>query len=118
MKIPFLIRFLSITTLIFSIASLNAQNTSDAVRLSLPGFSLNARSLGMGNAFTGVANDYSATYWNPAGIGMIENSEMTFSLSHNIANDNSTYLGNSLPYENTSSSLDNVGFIFPFPTTQ
>jgi hypothetical protein len=98
--------------------SLFAQNTSDALRLSLPGFSLNARSLGMGNAFTGVANDFSATYWNPAGIGMIENSEMTFSLSHTTTKDNSTYLENSTFYDNTSTNLDNVGFIFPFPTTQ
>ncbi len=32
-----------------------------------------ARALGMGNAFTGFADDISAVYWNPAGIDQLEN---------------------------------------------
>ncbi|MCU7490910.1 MAG: hypothetical protein HF300_10120 [Ignavibacteria bacterium] len=39
------------------------------------GLSLNSigtRSLGMGGSFVGLANDYTAIYWNPAGIGQLK----------------------------------------------
>lgn len=35
-----------------------------------------ARALGMGGAFTAVANDPSATFWNPAGLASLENNEL------------------------------------------
>ena len=38
-----------------------------------------ARALGMGNAFTGVANDASALYWNPAGLLSLESKEVLVS---------------------------------------
>ena len=39
------------------------------------------RATGMGEAFTGVADDASAVYWNPAGISFMENREIM--LTHN-----------------------------------
>ncbi|MHB9156181.1 MAG: PorV/PorQ family protein [Endomicrobiales bacterium] len=36
-----------------------------------------ARSLGMGKTFTGVADDASAAYWNPAGLVQLEKREIT-----------------------------------------
>jgi len=36
-----------------------------------------ARSLAMGSAFTGIADDGSATYWNPAGLSQITRKEIT-----------------------------------------
>ena len=35
-------------------------------------FGTDAKSLGMGGAFVAVADNYSATYWNPAGLGQVE----------------------------------------------
>jgi hypothetical protein len=40
-----------------------------------------ARAVGMAEAFTALANDPSATYWNPAGLVALENTQLTF--SHN-----------------------------------
>ena len=37
-----------------------------------------ARALGMGGAFTGIADDPSAAYWNPAGLGQIHNFQLEF----------------------------------------
>ncbi|MGE5400717.1 MAG: OmpP1/FadL family transporter [Ignavibacteriales bacterium] len=34
--------------------------------------SIGSRSLGMGGSFVGLANDYTAIYWNPAGIGQLK----------------------------------------------
>lgn len=36
-----------------------------------------ARSLGMGKTFVGVADDASATYWNPAGLAQLKQNELT-----------------------------------------
>ncbi len=40
-----------------------------------------ARAVGMAEAFTAIANDPSATYWNPAGLVALSNTQLTF--SHN-----------------------------------
>jgi hypothetical protein len=37
-----------------------------------------ARALGMGGSFVAVADDATATYWNPAGLGGLERTELTF----------------------------------------
>lgn len=37
-----------------------------------------ARALGMGGAFTGLADDPSASYWNPSGLGNIHNFQFEF----------------------------------------
>jgi hypothetical protein len=36
-----------------------------------------ARSLAMGKTFVGIADDASATYWNPAGLGRLKQAEIT-----------------------------------------
>ncbi len=39
---------------------------------------MGARALGMGGAFVAVADDSSATYWNPAGLALLEHGEGSF----------------------------------------
>jgi hypothetical protein len=46
-----------------------------------------ARALGMGGAFTAIADDATASYWNPAGLTKIENIEATFMYSANMSVD-------------------------------
>ena len=46
--------------LIVGAGSASGQTRDDAIRFSEPGLGVGARSLGMGNAYTGIANDYSA----------------------------------------------------------
>ncbi|MEW6619948.1 MAG: PorV/PorQ family protein [bacterium] len=41
-------------------------------------FGVGARACAMGEAFTGLADDFSAFYWNPAGIAQIEDLEFNF----------------------------------------
>ena len=95
-----------------------AQNSNDALRLSTPGLTIGARSLGMGSVWTGTANDYSAMYTNPAGLGQVRTSEISVGLSNLSFNNTSTFFGNAGSMSSSSTSLNNVGFVYPFPTTR
>ncbi len=93
-----------------------AQNFNDALRLSNRGLGIGAKALSMGGAFTGISDDYSATYWNPAGLFQVKRMELSAGLNYNNLKNNATFFGTSTNFENSSTSLNNLGFVFPFPT--
>jgi hypothetical protein len=70
-----------ITTLIISIISVNSYaNVSSAAILFLR-IAAGARAAGMGEAFVAVADDATATHWNPAGLGNYPLSSKWFELN-------------------------------------
>lgn len=99
-----------------SIQTGRAQFPEDALRLSMPGLGVGARALGMGMAYTGIANDFSAIYWNPAGLGQIEFSEFSVGLSHLSYGNRATYLDTRKSFNNSSTTLNNLGLVYSFPT--
>lgn len=90
-----------------------AQFPEDALRFATPGLGIGARAIGMGGAYTGVANDYSALFWNPAGLAQMEHSEFSLGLSHLGYKDKSAFLGTSQSYTNNSTTLNALGLVFP-----
>lgn len=42
------------------------------------GMGVGARALGMGGSFVAVADDATSAYWNPAGLGSLDRTELTF----------------------------------------
>jgi len=62
------------------------------------------RAIGMGKAFTAIANDTYAPYWNPAGLAQITKSSYSLT-SHDWSGTNSTYLGNIISFGKYSGSL-------------
>jgi long-subunit fatty acid transport protein len=69
-----------------------------------------ARSLGMGGAFIGLADDATAAYTNPAGLTQLVNKE--FSLEYRNARFSTEFIASDLPqYDTASSSEDGVGFL-------
>jgi long-subunit fatty acid transport protein len=103
--------------IVFIITStLSAQNFNDALRLSTPGIGFGARAIGMGSAFIGISDDYSATYWNPAGLFQIKRMELNAGLNYYNLKNNATFFGNLNSFENSGTGLNNLGFVFPFPT--
>lgn len=95
-----------------------AQFPEDALRFSTPGVGVGARSLGLGMAYTGIANDFSATYWNPAGLGQIRMSEVSLGLSNVSYGNTGTLFGTSKSFTNSATSLNNFGLVYPFPTVR
>lgn len=56
-----------------------------------------SKAVGMGGAFTSVANDATAMYWNPAGISFYNNKEIYFNHSNWIADISFDYFGVTIP---------------------
>ena len=69
-----------VLTLSFFLFSSLALATGESVSYSIHQQYLSPRALGMGNAFVAVANDYSAIFYNPAGLAFRESGEMNFAL--------------------------------------
>ena len=103
----------SCAVVIIGVTQSFAQFPEDALRFATPGFGVGARSLGMGNAYTGVASDFSALYWNPAGLAQMQRGEFSFGLSHLNFKDNSTFFGAEDSYTNNSTNLNSLGLVFP-----
>jgi len=103
---------------IFSSINLFAQFAEEAAALLNNQYGFGAKSIAMGTAFTAVADDYSATYWNPAGLAQIKKMEFFAGLSHLSYDNDATYLGNSTNSSNSFTKLSSVGLVFPIPTYQ
>jgi long-subunit fatty acid transport protein len=92
-----------------------AQFPEDALRLGKTDAGVGARSLGMGNAYTGIAGDYSAVFWNPAGLAQARYGELFTGLSYIGVNDKNTFFNVSGSSTASSTSLNALGFVFPVP---
>lgn len=69
------VRLSFVFKLVFAVlACLFLTQTAYAGGFALSG--VGSKAIGMGGAFRGLADDWSAAYWNPAGLTQIENSEL------------------------------------------
>lgn len=109
-------RIIIITLFVWLNAS--AQFSEDAMRYATRGTGVGSRALAMGNAYIGVSDDYSASIWNPAGLAQLRRLEFTGGISSFGLTNDATYLGKKSSDNVTATALDNVGFVFPFPTVR
>jgi hypothetical protein len=68
---------LTVTVLVFLTCPITAYALNTGTEFM--NISPDARSVGMGHISAGIADDVSATYWNPAGITQIKNNQFAFS---------------------------------------
>lgn len=84
--------------------------------ISIDNFSgVGARAMGMGGAYSGVAEDFSAIYWNPAGLAQIRRIETYGAMSHQSIKDNSLFFGSPSTSQLSKTKLSSIGLVFPFP---
>jgi hypothetical protein len=95
-----------------------AQIPEDALRLGTPGIGVGARAIGMGGAYTGVASDFSALYWNPAGLAQSVHGEFSVGLNYNNIGNTSTYYGTGEQYTVNATNLNTLGLVYPLPVRQ
>lgn len=65
--------------ILFSVAVLTGQSKVGTSAAHFLGIGVGARSVSMGGAFTSIASDASALYWNPGAVSRLENSQVLFS---------------------------------------
>lgn len=106
-----------ICTICFSLQGF-AQFPEDILRFSEPGYGVGARSIGLGMAYTGVSNDFSASYYNPAGLAQLRLNEVTVGLSNTSFGNTSTFFGNSQSFTNSGTNLNSAGLVYAVPTTR
>lgn len=58
-----------------------------------------ARQSGMGEAFTGIADDVNAIFWNPAGLGQLTRQQVCLQYSLWMINVNFQYLAYAIPFQ-------------------
>ncbi len=73
------------------------------------------RAMGMGGAFVGVADDFTAMYWNPAGLAQMQQREVQVSLLRNSRANDSIFNGTPGRSELTNTRFGSLGFVYPYP---
>lgn len=110
-----------ISIIVFSelcISTASAQVPEDALRFSSIGIGVGSRAMGMGGAYIGVADDYSAALWNPAGLAQLRRLEFTGGILTSSYKNSANFLGTTTTGTNSGTAFDNIGFVFPFPTSR
>ncbi len=100
------------------IAPSYAQSEVDAVRFASKHSAIGARALGMGSAFIAVADDYSALFSNPSGLGLLKKQEVQLGFQNLSFNSESSYLSDLTESDLSKTSMDMLGIAIPFPTLQ
>jgi long-subunit fatty acid transport protein len=97
---------------------LSAQNAADAINIFDNEIGFGARAVGMGGAYTAIAEDYSAIYWNPAGLAQIRKTELWLGLSHLYLNNDINFNGSNSSSSISATKFNSFGLVFPVPTYQ
>lgn len=90
----------------------SAQNESDALRYSQVYYTGTARATAMGGSFGALGADFSSLSINPAGIGIYQKSEFSFSPSVYFSLLESDFNGSSTEDRKSNFSLGNFGVVF------
>jgi len=95
-KVRFLVMVL-VSAVVFNLpaeAQVTKTGTTAAKFLSI---GIGPRANGMGSAFSAIANDASAMYWNPAGIAQVKGYQAIFTYTKMFADVNLNYFGVVIP---------------------
>lgn len=95
-----------------------AQFAEDVLRFSTPGLGVGAKWLASGNAAVGQVDDYSALFWNPAGLANLRSYEFSFGLSYLGYGNDATYLTSTTSGYSSVVNLNAIGLAIPVPTVQ
>ena len=111
------LKYLLVVALLVSNVSFS-QNETDAVRLAVPGIVSNARALSMGNSYLTRSGDYSAMFFNPAGLALSNHSQLTGSFYHRFQETGTTFFGNEDSDKNSNTQFSQLGYLYKAPTTR
>jgi hypothetical protein len=90
-----------------------AQDFLDALRYSEPGITTGARSMSLGNTYTVIGNDYSATIFNPATLGLARKTKFSVSVNVNGYANSAELFGNTTDFSNVETTFNQFGIVIP-----
>ena len=105
-------RLMIIVLLISLFPALFAQTSTDALRYSRIFYQGTARYQGLGGAFGALGADFSAVQTNPAGLGLYNMSEFTFSPSMTMSNSFSDFYGETNRDNKFNVGMGDIGLVF------
>ncbi len=73
------------------------------------------RAMGMGGAYAGVADDFTATFWNPAGLVQVQEREVNVAFLRNGVTNESELEGTGSSSELSNTRFGSLGFVYPYP---
>lgn len=73
------------------------------------------RAIGMGGAYVGVADDFTALFWNPAGLAQLTRREMHVAFLRNGSKNDATLGGTAATSELSNTRFGSLGFVYPYP---
>ena len=81
-------------------------------------FGPGSRALALGGAYSAIAEDYTASYWNPAGLAQIRRIEFYGDLTRTNLNNQITYQGTRVVTSPNFTRLNSIGLAYPVPTSR
>jgi long-subunit fatty acid transport protein len=100
------------------VAGLSAATAQEEVFQRGVELGIGSRALGMGGAYIGIADDYSASFWNPAGLSQIRRLEGFGTLTYTQRKNDASFEELSSLDELTSTRVNSIGLAYPVPTYQ
>jgi long-subunit fatty acid transport protein len=110
-------KIIVMVVILLSSQILKAQYIEDAMRYAQSNGMISARAAGLGVAFNGIADDISALYYNPAGLALIDKSEISFGLGFDRNKTLTELLNNELELSTNDAYISHFGFVAPFVTS-
>lgn len=110
-----------ILSAVFLIATFSFAQDEIPERLLLTGgqqLGSGARALGLGGTYTGIADDFSAIWWNPAGLAQVKRIEVQGTLLRTGFSNDANYFGAGREGATDAMRLNNIGAVFPVPVYQ
>jgi len=106
---------LSIATVCLTASCLFGQSPEEAVNFLQDETGVGGRARAMGSAYAGIADDYSALYWNPAGLALMQSTEITAELDHLRFNNEARFSQNTMSQNRNFVKLRSLGLACKFP---
>lgn len=100
------------------VASLSAQTVPNTPFTTNLEWGVGAKAMGMGGAFTAISDNSSALYYNPAGLGQLEHSQVFGSFSQQSNKNESTFWDVAQTEESSFTKFDGIGLAIKMPTSQ
>ncbi len=77
---------------------------------------LGVRAMGMGGAYTAIAEDFTATFWNPAGLAQITKRQVCAAFLRNTYDNKAVRRGFSRTHSDLSNTnFGSLGVVYPYP---